>query len=484
MSLKKQALSGVFWSFINLFLTRGASFFATVFLARILSPKDFGLLGMIIIFMGIGTTLINSGLSQSLIRSNDAGDIDYSTVFYTNIGLSILVYIIIFIIAPFIAFFYKQEVLTNIIRIYCLGFIISATSSIQTAILTKEMKFKKMTQYQIPATVISVFSGILLAYQGYGVWSLVYMYLINQLISSMVFWYKSKWKPNLVYSVKIIKKHLNFGYKLMLSSLLNTVFKNIYNVIIGKYYALNILGFFERSQTFQHYIVSTLTEIISNVSYPLLSKIQDEKEKMIAVFKKIIVNTFFIVAPVMLGLTVLANPLFQLVIGEKWMEAVPFFQILCVSGIIYPLHFLNINLLKVLGRSDLFLKIEIYKQILVLIVILIAFKYGVIGLLISIIVHSFLGFFINTYYTNRLIGYGPKKQLLDLLPFLILSIISSGLMFCIYSVLGNFNLFMQLLLPMIAGVIFYILANYFLNLRPLIEVIILLKKIKTYDTSK
>ena len=483
MSLKNQAISGVFWVFINLFLTRGASFFATVFLARILSPDDFGLMGMIVIFMGIGTTLINSGLSQSLIRSNDSGDIDYSTIFYTNIGFSFLVYMLIFTIAPFIAVFYEQEVLINIIRVYCLGYIIFATSAIQTAILTKEMKFKELAQYQIPATVISILIGILLAYKGFGIWSLVWMTLVNHLVRSLVFWYKTKWTPGLNFSIKILKKHLNFGYKLMLSSILNTGFKNIYNVIIGKSYALNILGFFERSQAFQHYIVATLTEIISNVSYPLLSKIQNDKEKMVAVFKKIIIITFFIVAPVMSGLAVLAKPLFQVVLGEKWIEAVPFFQMLCVSGIIYPLHFLNINLLKVLGRSDLFLKIEIYKQILLVAVILVAFQYGITGLLISIIVHSILGFFINTHYTNQLIDYGAKKQLLDLLPFFILCIISSGIMFSIYNFLGNYDPYLQFLLPMIAGATFYTLANYFFNLSPIIEVISLIKKNKIHDTS-
>jgi len=476
MSLKQQVVSGVFWSFINLFLTRGASFFATVLLARILTPEDFGLLGMIMLFMGIGTTLVDSGLSMSLIRSNDVDDRDYSTVFYSNIGISLLVYIIIFLLAPFIAIFYEHEVLTNIIRVYCLGFIISATSTIQTAILTKELAFKKMTQYQIPATIISITLGILLAYQGYGVWSLVWMFLINQLIRSLVFWYKSKWTPSLVYESEILKKHLNFGYKLMLSSLLNTGFKNIYNIIIGKYYALNILGFFERSQTFQHYIVSTLTDVILNVSYPVLSKIQDDKEKMVFVFKKIIIITFFIVAPIMLGLSVLAAPLFQIILGEKWMEAVPFFQILCVSGVLYPLHYSNINLLKVLGRSDLFLKIEIYKKGLVIIVIFLAFQYGIIGLLLSTIISSLLSFFVNTYYTKQLIGYGAKKQILDLLPVFILSIISAGIMFYLYSFLGNINLFFQFLLPMLAGAFVYIMANYFFKLSPLIEILNLIKK--------
>ena len=475
MSLKKKSIRGVFWSLINLILTRGASFFATVLLARILTPEDFGLLGMIMIFMGIGTTLLNSGLSQSLIRANDVDEIDYATVFYTNIGISIFVYILIFILAPYVSVFYEIEILTIIIRVYSIGFLISATSSIQTAILTKEMEFKKITGYQIPATVISIFSGIFLAMLDYGVWSLVWMFLINQLIRSIVFWYKSKWKPALVFDVKKLQKHFNFGYKLMLSGLINTAYNNIYNVIFGKYYALNILGFYERSFTFQHYITATITETISNVSYPLLSKIQDDRQKMIEVFKKIIKITFFILCPIMLGIIPISNSLFEFLLGEKWIGAVPFFKILCLSGILYPLHFLNINLLKVLGRSDLFLKIEIYKKLVGVSLILLLFRFGIDGLLASILITSFIGFFINTYYTQKLIGYGAIKQILDLLPTFILSIISTGVIFYFSNILRDFNLILQILIPLFMGAFFFISSSLILKLSPVIEILNLKK---------
>lgn len=477
MSLKKKTISGVIWSLLNLFLTRGASFFSTVIIARILSPEDFGLLGMIMIFMGIGTTLINSGLSQSLIRSNDVDEIDYATVFYTNIGISFLVYLLIFALSPLIAVFYEIEILTIIIRVYCIGFIISASSSIQTVILRKEMEFKKITNYQIPATLISIFLGILLAYLGYGVWSLVWMFLINQLIRSIVFWYKSNWKPKLLFDIKKLKKHFNFGYKLMFSSLLNTGYNNVYNIIFGKYYTLNVLGFYERSFTFQHYIAATITETISNVSYPLLSKIQDDRDKMIVVFKKILKITFFILCPVMLGLVPISNPLFEFLLGEKWLSAVPFFQILCVSGVLYPLHFLNIDLLKVLGRSDLFLEIEIYKKIVGVSAILVSFRYGVNGLLLSILITSVIGFFINTYYTHKLIGYGASKQILDLLPTFILSLFSTAVIFYFNYIFANFNLLIQFLLPILLGAFIFIFSAFIFKLSPMMEFLNIIKSI-------
>ena len=471
MSLKNKSVLGVFWTFINFLLSRGIGFFSTIVLARILSPEDFGLLGIIMIFMGIGTTLLDSGLSQSLIRSNDVDEVDYATIFYTNVGLSIFLYLLIFILSPYIAIFYEIEILTIIIRVYCIGFLISSTSAVQTAILTREMEFKKMTTYQIPATVISIFLGVFLAFLGFGIWSLIMMFLINQLIRSIVFWYKSKWKPALVFDIKKLRKHFNFGYKLTLSGLLNTIYNNIYNVIFGKYYTLNILGFYERSYTFQHYITATVTDIIANVSYPLLSKIQDDRKKMIEVFKKIIKITFFILCPIMLGIIPVANPLFEFLLGEKWIAAVPFFQILCLSGLLYPLHFLNINLLKVLGRSDLFLKIEIYKKIVGVIVILLLFKFGINGLLASILITSFIGFFINTYYTQKLIRYGALKQTLDLLPTIILSIISTGVIFFFSNIFPEFNLLLQILIPSFFGAVFFIICSLILKLSPMIEIL-------------
>lgn len=478
MSLKKQALSGVVWTFINLFLTRGASFISTVYLAKILGPADFGLLGMIAIFIGIGTTLIDSGLSASLIRSVDVDEKDFSTVFYTNLGLSLFIYFCAFSIAPYVASFYNQQVLTDIIRVYCIGFVISASAAIHTAILTKQLEFKKLTQYQVPATVISISIGLILANFGYGVWSLVWMFLVNQIVRSIVFWYKTNWRPTFVFNLDKLKKHFGFGYKLTLSSLLNTGFVNVYNILIGKYYAVDILGYFERSKTFQHYIVSTLTDVVANVSYPLLSKLQEDKDRMISVFKKVMSITFFIVAPVMLTLSVLAKPIFLLTLGGQWLEAVPFFQILCLSGVLYPLHFLNINLLKVLGRSDLFLKLEIYKRISLSIIILIAFQFGVFGLLLSTIFSSIIGFFINTFYTKQLINYGYRKQILDLFPFLLISMIMVSGIYYLYHLCENLTLMQQFIFPLSFGFVFYILANYFLKSKPLFEILKILKSKK------
>jgi len=478
MSLRNKTITGVFWAFINVFLTRGASFFATVILATILSPDDFGLLGMIAIFMGIGNTLIESGLSNSLIRSEKVDNEDFSTVFYTNVAISIFVYFLVFLGSKYIAVFYNQPVLTDIIRVYCIGFVVSATSAVQTTILVKNMEFKKLTYYQIPATIISIFIGFLLAYLGYGVWSMVWMFITNQVVRSITLWYKSMWTPTLTFNIEKLKRHFNFGYKLTLSSLLNTVFSNIYNILIGRYYAIETLGYFERSQTFKHYIVSTLTDVVAKVTYPMFSKIQNEKDKLVAIFKKTIIFVFFYIAPIMLGLSAVGKPLFLLVLGDKWAPAIPFFQILCVSGVLYPLHFLNINLLQVLGRSDLFLKIELIKKAALLLIVLIGFQYGVYGLALSTIVSSIIGFFINTFYTGVLIDYGAVKQLKDLFSFFITSIFMSIMMYLLVGLLINYPLFVQLLIPSIFGFCFYLSINYLFKSNPLFYTIEIIKNHK------
>ena len=314
MSFKKIIFSGLIWTAIDTFFLRGILFIATIVLARILGPADFGIVGMITIFITVGNSLVDSGLSASLIRTPEANDEDFSTVFYLNLANSLLIYLIVFSLAPYIADFFNQEILVNIIRLYCTTFVISAFSSIQLAILDKKMKFKKMMLCNIPGIVLGVIVGIGLGYFGFGVWSIVIMQLVTQLIQSIFLWFYSDWKPSLTFSKEKMKQHYGFGYKLMLSSLINTVFKNINNVVIGKFFSVQSLGFYERARTFNEYPVSALTAIIGKVSYPLLSRIQNEKERITVVYKQLLQFTIFIVTPIMLAFAAIAKPLFLLVL--------------------------------------------------------------------------------------------------------------------------------------------------------------------------
>lgn len=476
MSLKKQASSGVFWTFMDSFILKGFSFISSIFLARLLGPKEFGLIGMISVFVAVGTSMVDSGLSASIIRTKNADDSDYSTVFYLNLGMSFLVYGLLFFSAPYIAEFYNQEILINIIRLYCLSFIISAFSSIQLAILNRDMSFKKIMRYNMPGAMIGAIVGIGMGYLGYGVWSIVWMYLSTQIIQSIALWVNSKWKPSLLFSKEKLKFHYGFGYKLMLSGLIDTIFKNIYNILIGKFFSVQTLGFYERAKSFNSYPVTTLTNIISKVSYPLLAQIQDQKEKIGNVYRQLLQFTFFIITPLMLGTSAIAKPLFLLILGEQWIKAVPFFQILCLSGIFYPIHAFNINVLKVYGRSDLFLKLEVIKKVIISISILITFQFGIYGLVWSSVFTSFIALLINTHYSSQMIQYSTKDQIKDMIPTFFYAGLMSLLMYGVVLTLRNHSLYSQILIPSFIGLIFYFLINYLFKTTPFIFAINLIKE--------
>lgn len=468
MSLKKQTLSGLVWTFMDTFFVSGLSFVAMIYIARILGPTEFGLIGMISVFIGIGTSMVDSGLSSSIIRTKDADNRDFSTVFYLNLGMSSMVFAIMFISAPFIAKFFSQPILTGVVRLYCFSFIISAFSAIQLAQLNREMEFKKIAKYNAPGTLAGIIVGIFLSLIGYGVWSIVWMQLTKQLVQSLILWISSSWKPTLCFSKEKMKYHYGFGYKLMLSGLLNTVFENSYNIVIGRFFTVQSVGFFERARSFNNYPVTTLTGIIGKVTYPLLSKIQGEQERISRVYKQLLQFSFFITAPFMLGAAAIAKPLFLLVLGEQWLAAVPYFQILCLASIFLPIHSFNLNMLKVYGRSDLFLKLEILKKSVIMVGIVIALPFGIIALVWSSVIASFIALLINTHYSQKLIDYKTGRQLLDMLPtFLIAGTVAAG-MLLVAKVLPQQNLWLQVIVPTILGVIVYLGISLVLK-RPSIQ---------------
>jgi O-antigen/teichoic acid export membrane protein len=474
MSLKKQTLSGVIWTFTDVFLVKGLSFFAMILLARWIGPTDFGLIGMIAVFIAIGKSLTDSGMSNSLIRTKEASESDYSTVFFVNISMSIIVYFAIYYLAPLIADFFGYNILVKLIRVYCLVFLLTAVSAVHLTILMKEMKFKQITKINFPPTIIGVTLGLYLGYNGFGVWSIIWMFLGTELIRSILLLLFSKWQPKFIFSKSKFKFHFNFGYKLLLSGLLDTVFKNIYNLLIGKYFSAQTLGFYERSKQFCEYPSSTLTGILGKVTYPMLSKVQDDAVRLKNIYSKLIRISFFIIAPLMLGLAAIGEPLFLLLLGEDWLPAVLFFQIICLAQIFYPVHAFNLNILKVYGRSDLFLKLEIIKKTIVTISVIVAFQFGVLGLVWSSVFTSFASLGVNMYYSSNLINYPIKEQIKDLSPILFQSLATGFLMYYIVnlSLLDN-QLFSQLIIASLIGLIFYFTLGYLNKKSPLHQAILL-----------
>lgn len=428
MSLKKKAVSGLFWTFSQQFSVQIINFVVQIFLARILMPSDFGLIAMLAVFMSVGTTLMDSGLTSSLIRTENPDQKDYSTVFFMNLAGSLLVYLVLVIASPFIADFYKQPVLENIIKIYTLSFFVKAFVGVQTTRLTKAMNFKLQMTMQIPSVIVGGIVGIVMAYNGFGVWSLVYMNLVQTILFTAQHWIFSGWRPSLIFDLEKFKYHFFFGYKLTLSSLLNTVYQNLYNLIIGKYFSASQLGFYNRADTLRMFPVNSISNALNKVTYPMFSSIQNDNKRLKMAYKKLMQQVLFWLAPLLVFSAVLGEPLIRFVLTDKWLPAVPYFQLLCFGGILYPLHSYNLNILKVKGRSDLFLKLEVIKKAFITVGIIISVQYGIYGLLYFQMISSLLSFYVNTFYSGKLLNYSMKEQLLDIMPILLISFVLGFLM--------------------------------------------------------
>jgi len=478
MSLKKQALSGVKWTFIQQFGVQGIGFIVSVVLARLIEPEEFGLIAMITVFIGIGNALLNAGLGSSLIRSKEVDEEDYATVFYFNLIVSFIVYGLVYLTAPYIAAFYKQPILISLIRWLSLTFIINAFAIIQTTRLTKIMDFKTQTMVAIPSLLIGGLVGVIMAYQGYGVWSLIAFNLVQTLANAIQLWIHSKWKPLWVFSKEKFKHHFNFGYKLTLSSLLDTIFTNAYTIIIGKFFPVAQVGFYQRANSLQMYPVGTISAIMGKVTYPLFAQIQDDNTRLKSVYKKILQMNIYLLAPLLIIAGVLAEPLFRFLFTEKWLPAVPYFQIILITGILYPIHAFNLNILNVKGRSDLFLKLEIIKKTMIIIAIAVGINYGILGLLYGRVITSVLAFFINTHYSGKFIDYSAWDQIKDVIPTFTLSIITGILIFIFdYYTKNTLNYdFLRLVINTTLGTIIYVSLSYTFKINSLTEIIKILKK--------
>lgn len=464
MSLKKKAAISLVWTFTQQFGNQLIGFFVSLVLARILLPAEFGLIGMIVVIVAVGNVLLDGGLTKSLIRDPDCDEEDYSTVFFFHLIASLLIYAVIFLIAPLIADFYKQPLLTSITRVYSLSIIITSFSVVQMARLTKVMDFKTQAIIAIPASLIGGLAGVWMAYTGYGVWSLVWSGLITSFVSTVQLWFHSNWLPSFSFNVKKFRKHFDFGYKLTLSDLLNRIFNNIFLIVIGKYFSAGQLGYYTRAETMKQLPIVNITNALNKVTFPLFVSIQDDNIRLKRVYKKLMLMVMFIIAPVLIFLAVLAEPVFVFLFTAKWLPAVPYFQILCVTGILYPLHSYNLTILNVKGRSDLFLKLEVMKKIIIILTILVAIPFGILALLYGQVLISLIGFFINAHYTKRFIGYTSWAQLKDVFPIIFLAVVA-GLGIFLADNLGLHNQinFIRILAGGIIGISIYLSFAYFLK---------------------
>lgn len=457
MSLKKQSIQGVIWTGIQQFGSQGISFIVSIILARLLTPSEFGLVAMILVFISISQTILDSGLSQSLIRTADPDTLDYSTVFYFNLVVSLLLYGILYLSAPFISVFYEQPALIMLLRVLGLILIVKAFSIVQLTKLTKEMNFKLQTIITLPALLGSALVAVIMAFNGFGVWSLIAYRLIREILNSSLLWIYSKWKPNLLFSILKFKYHFKFGVNLLFSGILNGVFNNLYTLIIGKYFSAAQLGYFNRANSLQRLPVQNLGNILNKVTYPMFSKINDNDQKLRKAYLKVIGLSIFVMSPIMIFMGVLAKPLILFLLTDKWIAVVPYLQPLLIAGLLYPIHSFNLNILKVKGRSHLFLRLEIIKKIITVLAVLFAINYGVIGLVWSIVGTSIVALVINTYYSGKLINLTIAYQLKRIMPSILIGVCCGGLVFVTSVWLKESYHVVNLLVSTMIGFVSYIM---------------------------
>ena len=463
------------WSAADAFLGQGVTFLVGIVLARLLSPDEYGLIGICLIFNTVLCGIVDSGFSTALIRKKDCTDDDYNTMFLTNLGFSIVLYGLLFGCSPLVAHFFGREELTALVRATGLLLFFNALSITQVTILTKRIDFKTKTKASLISAILSGIVGIAMAYTGFGVWALVGQMLSKQLLYTLCLWVLNKWWPTLKFSASSFRYMWGFGWKLLVSGLLENIWNQLYQVVVGKFYSPATLGQYTRGREYASIFSSNLSSIIQRVSYPVLSEMQDDKHRMIEGYRRVIKMTMFITAICMISLGAVAEPLIYCLIGPQWHEAATYLPLICISMAFYPLHAINLNMLKVLGRSDIFLYLEIIKKIIGIIPICIGIFIDIYWMLVASILIGFVSLYLNSWYTGKALGYTFWKQLRDIAPsFGIAFTIAISVFFFKYLPISNW-----LILPIqiVVGVVVCIIACRKSQLEEYKEVLNMIKPI-------
>ena len=432
-SLKQKTVKGLGWSALDNAARYGMQFVIGIVLARLLSPDDYGLLGLVGIVTVVCTALVNGGFTTALIRKKDATEEDYNTAFICNLLMSLLLYTVIFLCAPLIADFFGRVELTALVRVSSLGLIIGALGMVQQTRLTKRIDFKTQTKITIAATALSGIIGIGMALTGFGVWSLVAQQLTSQVVTTVLLYIYNRWMPRLRFSMESFHDLFGFGWKMMLSGVLDSVWKESYQMVVGKVYTPGALGQYTRAKQFSSLFSSNLTAVIQRVTYPVLSNIQDDRQRMVSAYRRIIKVTMFVTATGMFFLAAISEPMLYCLIGPQWHEASTYLPLICLNSTLYPLHAINLNMLQVQGRSDLFLGLEVVKKLIGLIPLAACVFWGIMPMLYVNLAVGVVAYFLNSYYSGRLIGYSSWMQVKDIVPScLVATIVAVGVYFVKY----------------------------------------------------
>ena len=473
-SLQKKTLSGAVWSSLEKFSAQGISFLVMIVMARILTPTDYGLVGMVLIFVHIALSLVDCGFSQALIRKQDRTELDNNTAFYFNIVVGVILYAVMWFIAPAVSEFYRQPRLVWIMRAICLGILFNSFVVVQRALLTVEIDFKTQAKASIYAAATGGVIGIWMAYKGLGVWSIVAYHIINFFLNTLFLWIYSNWRPMLQFSWKSFSELFGFGSKLAASGLIHTLYNNAYIMVIGKFFQAADLGFYSRADQFAKFLSLNISNVLQRVTFPVLCRFQDDNEKLSEVFLKFIRATSFIIIPLMAGMAAVSKPFILALLGDKWLFVADLLPILCFSGMLANVYTINQNILLVKGRSDLFLRLEIFKKIFFVLVIVAAIPLGLLALCWAQVINSVIEVIVNSFYTKKLIGISIWKQLKSLVSTFIYSF-SMAIVVWIVTLLLK-NCWLQLFAGVGTGLIFFYLICYLTRSKDLRLVLGIIKR--------
>ena len=456
-NLKQKAASGMVWTSIQKFAGIGIQFISGIILARLLTPEDYGCIGMLSIFMVIANSFVDGGFASALIQKKRPTQEDYSTIFFWNLGMSLLMYILLFGSAPFIAQFYKMPILSSVLRVQGLVLIIHAFSIIQANQLRKQLRFKKLAIVSVTTSIVSLSVTIILAYKGFGVWALVTMNILTAFIPAVIYWMTNKWSPLLVFSKSSFKELFSFGFYMFLTHILSSFCNNIQGLLIGRLYNPATMGFYSKAKSTEEVASTSISSVMGQVTYPLYAEYQDNKVMLAGVIKRITCSIAFISFPMMFLLILLAKPLFVVLYSEKWLSSVPFFQILCVAGIAICLQGVNYQAIAAVGRSKEMFTWTIVKRAIGLgLIVGGLFFWGIKGLLIGMVLQSWLIYFINAYQVDRYIGYSLFTQLKNLTPTFLLTMVSFVISFCSVFCFPGFGMYSLALIRLAIFLLVYL----------------------------
>lgn len=473
--LKSKAISGICWRGLETIGTQGIQFVVGIILARILAPEEFGLIAMLLIFTQLAQTFVESGFSNALIQKKNANYTDECSVFYFNLLIAMVVYAVLFVTAPFIASFYNEPQLIKVLRVISLTLVIGALGQIQQTLLTKQINFKSLLKVGVISIIISGTTGIIVAYKGFGVWAIVTQQLTLISIRTLILWLVSPWRPAWLFCIKSLKSLFRFGSKLLVSGLLDTFFNNIYGLIIGKFYTPTDLGYYNRGRSVPNLLMMSVNGTIATVMFPVFSELQDDHARLKTAAKRTLKKACFFVMPLMFGLVAVADTFIRILLTDKWLPCVPYLRVMCLVFSLFPVHVTNLQLINAIGRSDIFLRLEIIKKILIAIAIMLTLKHGIMAIVIGQLVTSVISVFLNTYYSGKLVGYSTTAQLKDTIPIVLLAAMMAVVVYY-YGLYSTFNDYVKITMQVILGIVVYLAGGFIFKIDDVHAVIDLVKK--------